>query len=565
MLSPGRNSDYLATASANIKSLQLKAQQGDAHAQYQIGHLYTRGEGVPLDYSLAADYLEKATHRGHSDAQFLLGALYQQGKGVAADYERAVGLYRKAAEQGHTLAQFNLAYCYEIGEGVEKNPDEALVWYHKASDAGDEDARQAIIELEKSLPKSAFPAPSPVGRAAATPAPELEAVLSTAPVAAPAPTPVAPESVRMDSPISAALSVPESIAAPQPASASTFASSTSPASDDPQAKMVADAEAGDANAQFDLGIAYVNGIMGQPNYETAVKWIRRAAEQGLPEAQLALGAHYHRGEGVSQDYTQAVGWYRKAALQGNAAAQFNLGYCHEISEGVPKNRDEAIAWYRRAAAQGDPEAKAALQDLTKGEATVDTEAETALATPAAVPQVLDPAPAATETAPPGGGSQADRNPCGSGGRPDCTGTQPRPCARTCGRRPRTGPRARAHTSADTRARSLCFCDACARTGADPRSSAAPNPGHNFQHAVPVRPVGAGDALARFHRGDVHPAAAGDRAGAGDRAHFRGNRIPHGRGATGISSRATRLGPEISRGRWCPAGSGSRRHAHPARR
>ena len=71
-----------------------------------------------MDYSLAADYLEKATRRGHADAQFLLGALYQQGKGVAADYEKAVGLYRKAAEQGHTLAQFNLAYCYEIGEGV---------------------------------------------------------------------------------------------------------------------------------------------------------------------------------------------------------------------------------------------------------------------------------------------------------------------------------------------------------------------------------------------------------------------------------------------------------------
>jgi len=70
-------------ASANIKSLQLKAQQGDAHAQYQLGHLYTRGEGVPLDYSLAADYLDKAARRGHADAQFLLGALYQQGKGVA--------------------------------------------------------------------------------------------------------------------------------------------------------------------------------------------------------------------------------------------------------------------------------------------------------------------------------------------------------------------------------------------------------------------------------------------------------------------------------------------------
>ena len=172
--------------------------------------------------------------------------------------------------------------------------------------------------------------------------------------------------------------------------APTFAASTSPASDDPQAKMVGEAEAGDANAQFDLGIAYVNGIMGQPNYETAVKWIRRAAEQGLPEAQFALGAHYHRGEGVSQDYTQAVEWYRQAGLQGNAAAHFNLGYCHEIGEGVPQNRDEAIAWYRRAARQGDPEAKAALQDLTKGEA--DPDAETVISTRSQVAPTREPEP-----------------------------------------------------------------------------------------------------------------------------------------------------------------------------
>ena len=92
-------------ASANIKSLQLKAQQGDAHAQYQLGHLYTRGEGVPLDYSLAADYLEKATRRGHADAQFLLGALYQQGKGVAGIYP--VEIAETKAAQANAYARKN--------------------------------------------------------------------------------------------------------------------------------------------------------------------------------------------------------------------------------------------------------------------------------------------------------------------------------------------------------------------------------------------------------------------------------------------------------------------------
>ena len=72
-------------AKAQIKTLYQQAQQGDPQAQYQLGYLHTRGEGVPLDYSIAADYLEKAVASEQADAQFLLGALYQQGKGVAAD------------------------------------------------------------------------------------------------------------------------------------------------------------------------------------------------------------------------------------------------------------------------------------------------------------------------------------------------------------------------------------------------------------------------------------------------------------------------------------------------
>jgi TPR repeat protein len=95
-------------AKAKIKTLYQQAQQGDPQAQYQLGYLHTRGEGVPLDYSIAADYLDKAAARGQTDAQFLLGALFQQGKGVSADYKRAVDLYRAAAEKGHALAQFDL-------------------------------------------------------------------------------------------------------------------------------------------------------------------------------------------------------------------------------------------------------------------------------------------------------------------------------------------------------------------------------------------------------------------------------------------------------------------------
>ncbi|MBR0097489.1 MAG: SEL1-like repeat protein, partial [Synergistaceae bacterium] len=45
---------------------------------------------------------------------------------------------------------------------------------------------------------------------------------------------------------------------------------------------------------------------------------------GHAEAQYNLGNMYINGRGVQQDYQQALYWYRKAAEQGDAGAQNNL-------------------------------------------------------------------------------------------------------------------------------------------------------------------------------------------------------------------------------------------------
>jgi uncharacterized protein len=50
-----------------------------------------------------------------------------------------------------------------------------------------------------------------------------------------------------------------------------------------------DAEAGNAVAQFQLGLAYALGQYFQQDYEKAIKWYRLSAEQGNSEAQYALG------------------------------------------------------------------------------------------------------------------------------------------------------------------------------------------------------------------------------------------------------------------------------------
>ncbi|WP_295698474.1 tetratricopeptide repeat protein, partial [uncultured Neisseria sp.] len=101
------------------------------------------------------------------------------------------------------------------------------------------------------------------------------------------------------------------------------------------------AEQGNAQAQLNLGLMYVNGQGVRQDYTQAAQWYRRAAEQGVAQAQYALGVMYENGQGVHQDYTQAVQWYRRAAEQGDANAQYTLGVMYAQGQGV--RQDDAQA------------------------------------------------------------------------------------------------------------------------------------------------------------------------------------------------------------------------------
>jgi uncharacterized protein len=77
------------------------------------------------------------------------------------------------------------------------------------------------------------------------------------------------------------------------------------------------AEQGDANAQYLLGLFYM--IVEEPltqDYEEAVKWFRRSANQGFAGAQFKLATMYWAGKGVKRDAIQAYMWANLAAAQG---------------------------------------------------------------------------------------------------------------------------------------------------------------------------------------------------------------------------------------------------------
>lgn len=104
-------------------------------------------------------------------------------------------------------------------------------------------------------------------------------------------------------------------------------------------------------------------MFAEGNWEEAVSWFCKAAEQGDAEAQLHLGVMYSEGLGVEQSNEKAAEWYRKAAEQGNADAQVVLGCCYEFGDGLPIDLKKAALWYGLAGKQGHEKAAAALERL----------------------------------------------------------------------------------------------------------------------------------------------------------------------------------------------------------
>ena len=122
-------------------------------------------------------------------------------------------------------------------------------------------------------------------------------------------------------------------------------------------RYVTEAKAGDAEAQFALGVAYETGQGVDQDYGEALGWYRQAAEQGHAEAQTNAGSLHGRGLGVSQDYSKAAEYYRLAAAQGHGPALAELGTLYFLGLGVPRDYVESRRWLRPAAEQGHPAAQ----------------------------------------------------------------------------------------------------------------------------------------------------------------------------------------------------------------
>lgn len=125
------------------------------------------------------------------------------------------------------------------------------------------------------------------------------------------------------------------------------------------------ADNGIANAKYNLGVLYHQGIGVKSDLSKALDLYSEAASLGHPEAQYNLGIAYIGGIGFPYDPAKAASNFESAANAGVMEAAYNLGLIYENGLLGKPQPDEALMWYKEAADRNSPEAKAALEQLAQ--------------------------------------------------------------------------------------------------------------------------------------------------------------------------------------------------------
>jgi len=137
----------LAAAGEQVAELEVKAESGDAAAQFQLGRAYIRGQGVEKNQTKGLELISEAAEAGHAEAMAGMGYLHMTGEGLEKDELKALEWLRKAADAGSLKAKGNLGVLLRSGKKIQLSNDESLRLLHEAADAGFIEAKSYLGRL----------------------------------------------------------------------------------------------------------------------------------------------------------------------------------------------------------------------------------------------------------------------------------------------------------------------------------------------------------------------------------------------------------------------------------
>lgn len=125
-----------------INELIIKAENGNAELQYQLGEKYKIGDGTEINYGQAMKWYHLSAKQGLAKAQFQLGLSYQYGFESNPTYP--ISLFSKSDVYTSDYEVDSNIFSYGQKRGVQDNFEQAIYWYQLASDQGFAEAQYKL-------------------------------------------------------------------------------------------------------------------------------------------------------------------------------------------------------------------------------------------------------------------------------------------------------------------------------------------------------------------------------------------------------------------------------------
>jgi len=350
------------------------AKEGDIEAQYNLGYMFETGwGGAAVDIKQAAKWYREAAGQQHDMAQLRLGMIGIMGSDEETSRIQGIALIRSAAENGNRIAEMLIQEVYDADD-VAKLDDVAIVdGLRRVADEGEAEATEyifssiekarrridivALVDSEKSSEQKGEltqPLPDRVDNRLSNvdKAVQLLDRVGTAEL----------NDIAVDSTQFAMVDRTRSSMSDERNTRTRNENTFKKNQDNYES-----AERGDANAQFQLGVQYMQGQGVERDYEEGIRWLSEAADQNHESAQLYLQLWDNDFEVGQQGDSIGVRWLKEAARALNVDALYRLGFLYESGRGVIANEVEANKWYQLAVSQGHQEAKKRVKLMSNGE------------------------------------------------------------------------------------------------------------------------------------------------------------------------------------------------------
>jgi TPR repeat protein len=391
--------------------------RGHAPSLLRLGEMYSADDsGVVADPEKAAAYFTAAARTGDRTALHRLGVMHRDGIGGKSDAAKAASYFRQAMRpksRGDVgSAVMSAAALLEAGQRLDREDLLGMLDLMQSSTAGSAYDRCTILlaaadlprESAEKAPDSALPEAAKLreqavmelqraidGRGAPVAADDLPRMqyrlavllksLETEPqnsgariaelLEAAASAGYLPARFRLERPSARDLSVLEV--------AQTSAESPPSAGDPPELEEAAPAEtapttssksqielietaaeAGDADAQAEMGQLFLLGVGREKNPAQAFAWFRRSSRGDAAEGYYQLGLAYLKGVGTKVNVYNAAQAFGRAAEHGHPDAMYEYGRALRAGRGIVKDVEKSDEWLKKASAIGSGAAALAL-------------------------------------------------------------------------------------------------------------------------------------------------------------------------------------------------------------